>query len=308
MQSWEPDPRVPTTHPHQHLVPPCWGEGWATLWPPTPLHAPGLSGKEWQCLLAPAPSSMCPSLLGTSLPSSGSTSGPGRAPWHGHRPASVWEGTAGRAALSPGLTATGLGLHFPTWTLSCKRAPKSGLRSCRGHPMWTRQAAAGHRAPPAATGAGMGHCHPQLPRAQGWQREAAGAAGLACSPGHGAAVSPGRENFEPCVLSWAREPSSSWASRMGQASHGFLLGPWPQSCVQPVQRAAAVLAQPMMPTGGRGLSLHLRVCSTWMPVAPWPRWAAHRHGQPVPGTVSALFPLSAELQGSAGSDRPEKPR
>lgn len=30
--------------------------------------------------------------------------------------------------------------------------------------------------------------------------------------------------------------------------------------------------------------------------------------QPVPGTVSALFPLSAELQGGAGADRPAKPR
>lgn len=59
-------------------------------------------------------------------------------------------------------------------------------------------------------------------------------------------------------------------------------------------------------TAGWGLSLHLRVCSTGRSVAPWPRWAAHRHGQPA--TLQALSPLSAELQGRAGAHRPAEPR
>lgn len=77
-------------------------------------------------------------------------------------------------------------------------------------------------------------------------------AGLAFSPGHGAALSPGREDFEPCSLSHTRELSSSSnrASRMGQAGHVFLPGPWPWSCMQPVQGEAVVLALPMMPTRG----------------------------------------------------------
>lgn len=76
-------------------------------------------------------------------------------------------------------------------------------------------------------------------------------AGLAFSPGHGAAVSPGREDFEPCSLSHTRELSSSYrASRMGQASRGFLPAPSPWSSMQLVQREAVVLALPVMPTRG----------------------------------------------------------
>lgn len=47
---------------------------------------------------------------------------------------------------------------------------------------------------------------------------------------------------------------------------------------------------------------HTDVCG------PWPHWDTDRHSQLVPGTVSDLFPLSAELQGGAGTDRLAKPR
>lgn len=88
--------------------------------------------------------------------------------------------------------------------------------------------------------AGMGHCHPPASQGTGLARGGSRGAALACSPGHGAAVPPGREDFEPYALSWVRErSSSSWASRMGQASCGFPPGPQPWSRMQPVQRAAA---------------------------------------------------------------------
>lgn len=42
----------------------------------------------------------------------------------------------------------------------------------------------------------------------------------------------------------------------------------------------------------------------WMLMAPWPHWAAYRHSQPIPGTVSVLFSLSLQsskaVQGLTG--------
>lgn len=82
------------------------------------------------------------------------------------------------------------------------------------------------------------------------------------------------------------------------ASHGLSPGPRHRGLLR-AGRAHDV-------TAGWGLCLPLRVCSTGRSVAPWPRWAAHRYGQPA--TLPALFPLSAELQGRAGADRSAQPR
>lgn len=150
---------------------------------------------------------------------------------------------------------------------------------------------------------------PQLPGTQGWQGEIAGATGLACSPGHGAAVSPGRENFEPCVALGQRAKQQQQPGKQDGAGQPWL----------PAGSLATVLhttgAESSHGAGSahgahRGMApllaleglFHTDVCG------PWPHWDTDRHSQLVPGTVSDLFPLSAELQGGAGTDRLAKPR
>lgn len=194
--------------------PACWERGGGI---PKPLCAL----KEQRVMMLPSLSVQLPIPI-FAFPSSGST-------WNCHPMAQVrhsrgseWLGrTTGHSALFPELAVTGLGLHFPRWTLSCQTAvPKSGLRFCsvswRGwtwsEPEENREAVTGGCAPPAAWGS-TGHCHAPVSPGQ-----AAWASGLTCNPGHGAKVLPGRENFEPCAL--------SWVSRTGQASHALS----PESC------------------------------------------------------------------------------
>jgi len=280
MQGWEQDPWAPTSCPHQHAVPHAGRGVGSSVATRTPLRSRSL---QQRATMPPGPSAQLPVPVST---------------WH--EPARLRE-------------------HLEPWKSPVAQAQhRQASKQLQGH-HWARSP--GHRADCRRAGLAPSQVDFILQSScakvwaalvqgvlEGTPRVAAGVAGLACSPRHGAAVLPGRGNFEPCTLSWATELSSSWASRMGQASCGFPPGPQPGSCVHPVQRAAVVLALPVVLSGGWGLCLRLRVCCKWMPVAQWPHWAAHRHGQPLLGTVSALFLLFAELQGGAGADRPAKSR